>query len=632
MEAMKTIKLVVAVLVLGALGSCTKFLDLHPIADNERENFFQNRQQVLSALAGVYDILGKTETYGNFMLGRMGLDADQAYYRSATVEGVENNRTRPGDATIITNWRAWYDGINRANILLENIDRAVMDSTEREVIRGEALFLRAYYHFFLVTNWGDIPMMTESIGHPSEVTKPRTPSLQVYEQIETDMKAAEERVMTIAQVGHGGRVNRSAVRGILARVYLHWAGYPVRDESKYEDARHYALKVMQPAPEDGFQHDLIPDFEQVFINYCTDQYDIRESIWEVEFQGNGLDGGYSETGRVGSNNGIRYTGDDDGRHVYSYGYYNLPARTWYMYPDPDSYVSSDERRNWTISTFTINGTPAYETRVAITTKQGSSRNSAKWRRELELQFPKPKNAGPINFPLLRFSDVLLMFAEAENFLENGPSQEAKDAVNRVRRRAYGKDLGTGEVVKFINWTQHGSGAYRNSPPPTVTIEGGGGEGATAEAFVHPTSGNITHIKVTNQGSGYGFPPTITLSGPGAAEAILSRRGTSEHEFDDEKYGTQEGFQELIEEERTRELAFELLRKGDLVRWGKYEQYMHRVRDDYIFGDATLGINAAALTDLGRLYFQSAGRKDLLWPLPSNEMAWNRALRPQNYGY
>src|SRR5699024_4723572 len=139
--------------------------------------------------------------------------------------------------------------------------------------------------------------------------------------------------------------------------------------------------------------------------------------------------------RVGSNNGIRYTGDDDQGHVYSYGYYAIPARTWYMYTDPDDYVSADERRNWTIATYSIAGTPAYETRVAITTKQGTSRGSAKWRRELEVYRPKRKNWGPINMPLLRFSDVLLMFAEAENVLHDGPTQDAKDAVNRVRRRA-----------------------------------------------------------------------------------------------------------------------------------------------------------------------------------------------------
>lgn len=640
MKTIKTAHVFIAILVVSVLGSCSKFLDQQPLSDNARENFYRNGPQVRSALASVYDVLGKTETYGNYMLGRMGLDADQSHYRAHNTNAVENNLASPGDPLVAANWRTWYDGINRANLLLENIDRADMDDEEREVIRGEALFLRAYYHFFLVTNWGDIPLMTASIEDPSKVYAERTPAAEVYKQIEYDMKEAEKLVKTAAQVGHGGRVNRSAVRGILARVYLHWAGYPVGDRTKYEDARDYAYKVMQPDPDDGFQHDLNPSFEQVFINYCTDQYDIKESIWEVEFYGNGInDGGYSETGRVGSNNGIRYTGDDDKGHVYSYGYYNIPARTWYSYPEPESYISPDERRDWTISNYTIAGTPAYETRVNISVKWGASRTSAKWRRELETVLPKAKNAGPINFPLLRFSDVLLMFAEAENQIHSMPTQAAKDAVNKVRRRAYGKDL-PGEQVRMIivgtaSGQNGGTGAFP-SGPPTITLTGGGGTGAEAIAFVHPTNGTLTHIKVTNPGSGYFSAPTVTISGgtTARATAYVSSRGTSDYQFDEAKYGSYEGFQELIEEERTRELAFELLRKGDLVRWSKYEEYMERIRVDFVFGDPILGISPDLSTNGNnfRKYYQNAGRKDLLWPLPSNEMAWNRGLTPQNYGY
>src|SRR5690606_7792079 len=256
--------------------------------------------------------------------------------------------------------------------------------------------------------------------------------------------------------GHGGRINKSAVRGILARVYLHWAGYPIKDESKYQNARDYAYKVMRPDPDDGFQHALNPSYEDVFIKHCTNQYDIKESIWEAEFYGNGTtDNGYSETGRVGSNNGIAYTGEDTGRgkYIYSYGYVLIPARTWYTFESPDELISPDERRDWSIANYTTTGTPAYETAVALTTKLG--RSSGKWRRELEVVYPKFKNAGSINFPLLRYSDVLLMFAEAENQIEGYPTPDAIKAVNEVRRRAYGKDL-TPESVRYITISAKGS--------------------------------------------------------------------------------------------------------------------------------------------------------------------------------
>ncbi|WP_353132248.1 RagB/SusD family nutrient uptake outer membrane protein [Pseudopedobacter sp.] len=630
---MNSIKILAVVLLALSFSSCKSFLDTEPLSENTLENFYKNEKQIRAALAGVYDRLARSETYGDRMLGRMGLDADEAYHSAYRTIGVETNSTFASDPNISKNWKFWYDGINRANLLLENLHRAEMDSVERRVVRGEALFLRGYYHFMLVKHWGDIPLMTKSVSDPSNVYAERTPAKEVYEQIEKDMIEAEGLVKTAMQVGHGGRINKSAVRGILARVYLHWAGYPIKDESKYQNARDYAYKVMRPDPDDGFQHALNPSFEDVFIKHCTNQYDIKESIWEVEFYGNGVtDNGYSETGRVGSNNGIRYTEEDTGRgkYVYSYGMILIAARTWYTFDNPNDLISPDERRDWSIGNYTISGSPAIEKAVAISTKLG--RSSAKWRRELEPVYPKFKNAGPINYPLLRYSDVLLMFAEAENQIHGGPTVDAINAVNEVRRRAYGKDLGN-ESIKFISVTNVGSN-YISAP--TVTITGGGGSGATAEAFVDPATKKLTHLKVLTSGSGYTSAPAITISGgggsAGAATPILSSRATSNYLLDEALYGTYEKFQEFIEQERLRELCFESLRKGDLIRWGKYLEYMERVKNDFIFGDSELGIPAAPLTHVGLGYFQSVGRKDLLWPIPSYDLALNRGLKTQNYGY
>ena len=634
-----SIKILAAVLVVISLSSCQDFLDTKPLTENEVGSFYKNEKQIKAALAGVYDRLARSETYGDRMLGRMGLEADESYYRVSSAIGVENNTAFGADPNVAKNWQFWYDGINRANLLLENLDRAEMNDEERSVVKGEALFLRAYYHFMLVKHWGDFSLLTKSIDNASQVYAERTPAKQVYEQIEKDMIEAEGLVKTALEVGQGGRISKSAVRGILARVYLHWAGFPLKDVSKYQDARDWAYKIMRPDPKDGFQHALNPSYEDVFIKHCTNQYDIKESIWEAEFYGNGTtDNGYSETGRVGSNNGILYTGEDEkGKYIYSYGYILISARTWYNFDNPADLISPDERRDWAIANYTIanpvvsNVTyPVIETAVSINTKLG--RSSGKWRRELETVLPKFKNAGSINYPLLRYSDVLLMFAEAENQIHGGPTPDAIAAVNQVRRRAYGKDL-TPESVKFISITTAGS---NYSSAPTVTISGGGGSGAVAEAFVHPTNKNLTHIKILNPGSGYTSAPTITISGGGGsggvATAILSKRATSTYMMNETIYGTYEKFQEFIEQERSRELCFESLRKGDLIRWGKYLEYMERVKNDFIFGDATVGIPAASLSHVGLKYFQNVSAKDLLWPIPTYEMALNTGLKSQNYGY
>lgn len=608
-------------------AACKNFLETTPIDALSPENYYETEAQLRSALAGVYDRMGRPQTFGDQMLGRMGLEGDEGYYaRSSTRDGVAVYSTGPSDARIANNWEHWYDGINRANFLLANADKVEMDEVELEAIKGEALFLRAFYHLMLVTNWGDVPLMLEPISSADQTVSPRVPTQEVYEQILADMKQAEGMVKPIAEIGHAGRVSKSAVRGILARVCLYMAGEPLNDASKYAEARAWAKKVMDPAPEDGFQHALNPSYQQVFMNMCQDRYDINESIWEIEFYGNSADA-FQENGRVGSNNGIRYSGEDDD-YGYGYGFIQITARLWHLYDDADKLLSSDERREWAIAPYRITGTPAVE--IPFTTAELYERTSGKWRRELELVEPKNKNAGPINFPLLRFSDVLLMFAEADNMVNQAPSDEAIEAVNRVRRRAYGKSLPY-ESVRMVEVTNGGTG-YTSAP--TVTITGGGGTGATGKAFVN-TNGTITRVKIIEEGINYTSPPVIALTGGGGAGAeaiaLLSARQASNPDLTPDQTASQESFQELIENERARELCFETLRKQDLIRWGKFMLNLKRIENDFVNGDFPVP-RASSATAYGVLRFQNASTRDMLWPFSPREMALNRGLTPQNPGW
>jgi hypothetical protein len=501
-----------------------------------------------------------------------------------------------------------------------------MDENERGAIKGEALFLRAYYHFMLVSNWGDVPLMLKPISSANETSAPRVPAKEVYEQIIKDMTEAEGLVKTAGKSTNAGHVNKSAVRGILARVCLYMAGAPIHDVSKYEEARKWALKVMMPDPEDGFQHSLNPSYADVFVKMCRDQYDLRESIWEIEYQGNGTDG-FNETGRVGSNNGIKYTGEDP-EYAYSYGFVQITGRFWYLFPNPGSLLSEDERRDWSVATYKTTGTPAIETPYKIT--EIYERCSGKWRRELEVALPKAKNSGPINFPLLRYSDVLLMFAEADNMVKGAPQVDAITAVNQVRRRAYGKNLPS-ESLRLVNVTNGGTTNYTSAP--TVSITGGGGTGATAKAFI--SAGKVIQVKVLNGGSGYTSDPTITFTGGGGngavASAMLSKRQSSNPDLTLAQTANKESFQAAIEDERSRELSFECLRKGDLVRWGKFLTNMKRIENDFLFGSNPIPA-ASTATAYGVLGFQNASARDVLWPLSPNEMALNSGLKPQNTGW
>lgn len=641
---MKRINIRFALLLLGSLSmaSCKKDLNTAPLTTLAPENYYETEAQLNAALAGVYDILGKPQTYGDKMLGWMGLDADEAFFaRTTIVTGVQVYDVAEGNMDVANNWRFWYEGINRANMLLENLHKPQMDETNRNAIKGEALFLRAYYHLMLVSNWGDVPLMIKAVTSAAQTNIPRTPAKDVYAQIIKDMEEAEKLVKTAAVVGFGGRVTKSAVRGILARTCLYMAGEPINDHSKYADARNWAKKVMDPDPEDGFQHDLNPSYESVFINMCQDKYDLKESIWEVEFYGNSSNA-FQESGRVGSNNGINYTpGALDPNYGYSYGYIQVTGRFFKSFAtaQKDSVTpagakvsveySPDLRRDWSIAPYKISGNPVVKT--YFTASQIYERCSAKWRRELEQITPRAQNWGPINYPLLRFSDVLLMFAEADSYENGGPTQAAIDAVNKVRRRAYGK-FSKGEIIKQLTLGNKGTG-YTSAP--TVTISGGGGSGATAVAFV--SGGTVTSIALTNFGKNYTSAPTVTITGGGGsgATATVTITELTDADLQPHQTASPEAFLEMIQAERSRELCFESLRKRDLVRWGIFVTKMKRIASDFVSGDATAvpAIPAASSgTKYGVLSFNNVTERDMLWPLSPREMSLNKGLKPQNAGW
>jgi hypothetical protein len=265
---MKRIIFLSVILALITFSSCKKILDTKPKDFLSPLTYYQTEEQLNLALTGVYATLSSLSTYGNSMQAFMGLDADEGYF--TRTGGVQVYNVVPSDPMITNLWGTFYSGINKANMVLENINKPVMDEQKRGVIKGEALFLRAYFYFILVSNFGDVPLKLTSTTSPGEPPLSRTPAKDVYNQILKDMTEAEGLVNPIDKIGFGGRVSKSAVQGILARVCLYMAGNPINDVSKYNDAKNWASKVINSG-----LHDLNPSYTQVFINYAQDKYYIK---------------------------------------------------------------------------------------------------------------------------------------------------------------------------------------------------------------------------------------------------------------------------------------------------------------------------------------------------------------------
>lgn len=409
-------------------SSCKKFLDTEPTDFFAPTTYYTDEEHLNFGLAGVYDMLGSTKLYGAQLHSRHNFEADEGFYNSnATLTGPSVHNYTANDPEIRDFWRFLYIGVTRANSFLQAIDRNTeIPESFRDRVRGETLFLRGYYYFLLVQNFGGVPLVLTPTTSPDDIDIPKSTEKEVYDQIIVDMEKAEELVDPIQKIGFGGRISKSAVRGILARVCLNMAGEPVKDISKFERASYWAKKVMDDTQA---AHRLNPDFSDIFIRYAADKYDYQESIWEVEFFGNNA-GVNQEGGWVGAWIGIRNTGAN--KIGFGFGRILVTSKLY------NTYEKNDLRKDWSIANFYYHATTGEKILLPDPApKDLNSRYPAKYRREYEVVLPKAEQQTPINFPLLRYADVLLMYAEAENEVNGGPTTKAYDAINLVRRRAFG---------------------------------------------------------------------------------------------------------------------------------------------------------------------------------------------------
>lgn len=611
---MKKIYLSLMILVLMCTVSCKKLLDTQPTDFISPEAYYQNADQLQVGLNSVYDSMAGTLVYGSIYPYYFNSSTDLEHNKTITTGSIAYQYD-PSDANIASLWRGIYAGIERDNLLLAGIGQPAMDETKRSVIKGEALFLRGYFYFLLVTNFGDVPLLLTPTASVVDVSVPRTPTKDIYAQILKDMTAAESllQTQTVTSLGGSGKITKTAAEGMLARVCLYMAGYPLNDHSKYLDAYNWAKKVV-----DSKEHSLNPDYTQIFINYAQDKYDVKENLWELEYWGN-------NTG--GINEGSRYTGQwagilcMDQSKGYSNGLVNTTRKLFDSYGvDPRSTTtpnkaSLDLRRDWNCANYTW-GSTATATRTNNTNPWTMC--PGKWRREYETLTPGDKNYTPENFPVIRYADVLLMLAEASNEI-NGPTQEAIDAVNLVRRRGWGK-FSKGEGIKEINVIAGGSGY---TTVPTATVTGGGGTGVVAVAKM--TSGQVTSVAITDQGGGFTSIPTITFTGGGGTGATASATLTliTDADLDVTQTSGKDAFRQAIKDERGRELCFELLRRPDLIRWGNF---IGDMKDFSAYAKAN-GATTVAMTAPA----DNIAPRNLLLPIPTHDLSVNKALT-QNPGY
>jgi hypothetical protein len=419
--------LLLCLLCVSTFSACNKFLDTQPEDFVTPENYYNTEADLERALNGVYnrliDNFGRMYSRGLYSFLAI---SDEFFYKNVSVNNLKVMDFDAGQLDVGKLWEVAYQGIDRANLLLENVGKPKMDEKKRAAIKGQALFLRAYFYFILVDNYGGVPLKLSSTKSPTDPSLPRASVAAMYEQIVSDMKTAEPLVNDISTYTNNERVTTTSVQAILAKVYLTMAGEPLKDVSKYAEALTYADKVITSA-----KHSLNPDYSAIFINHSKDINEPQECLWEIGMYGN-QQGSQQLAGGVGIENGLESAFDNIG---FSGGALHPTGRLFNLF------YANDKRRDWAIAPYkygTVNGVVS---KVMYTNAQIYDRTAGKWRREYETSLPKTRSYNSTNFPVIRYADVLLMKAEAENAI-NGPVPAAYNAINMVRRRGYGKPPAT----------------------------------------------------------------------------------------------------------------------------------------------------------------------------------------------
>ncbi|MGF1635690.1 MAG: RagB/SusD family nutrient uptake outer membrane protein [Cyclobacteriaceae bacterium] len=400
---MKNIKSILIIISIITVQACSEdFIELAPISNANVDIFFKSQGDFESAIVGAYATLASSGTYHDYMqlIGDLRSDnTEMGTTASVRFPFFDMSEFRDQVTSTIFNnvWNHHFQGISRANLILEKIDEIELSETFEQRIVGESRFLRALFYFNLVRVFGDVPLLSANLNSIEEAYSiGRTDQDLVYDQIIEDLIFAES-VLPIEVRGEAGRATKGAAMALLGKVYL--------TLHEYEKA---GIKLKEVI--DADQYGLMTNYEDLWM---VENKNHKESIFDVQFS-------RSSTFSTGSDFVIRYT---------PYLYTNLPYYSTgggYNIPTEDlinAYEENDLRKNASLREFYV--TPNNDTIDGL-----EGRYCIKF-----YNMPTLGQGSDDNWPVIRYADVLLMYAEALNEISFQADGEAFTYLNEIRNRA-----------------------------------------------------------------------------------------------------------------------------------------------------------------------------------------------------
>ena len=423
-----------------AISSCKDYLEVQPKSQISVKDAFSNLPNATNTVIGVYDELMGDNGYGIRINMYYPYDSDEIIVSG----NLDNGRRGIGryqllltNAELRNPFLQLYRGVEKANLCIDQIPAMAQyaNGTEAEKkelrrLHGEVLTLRAQFLFELIRNWGDVPAPMIPAYKQTDLFIPQADRDATYTKILDDLKIASELVGWRSEIPvRNERLTKGAVKALRAKIALFRGGYALRSSGKMERNADYQTyyKIARDECADLLakrtEHTLNPIFEDVWKKYLSSfAYDpAGEIIFEVGAGGSNA----TSDSRMANYNGPSV----NSASRYGSGGGGLVALPNYFY----AFDSTDTRRDVTVTFYSIAATNIKAPRRLGELTDGKFRKD--WRNPL---LPGTALNPGYNWPMIRFSDVLLMFAEAENEL-NGPTTGAISAFEEVRKRAYYKN-------------------------------------------------------------------------------------------------------------------------------------------------------------------------------------------------
>lgn len=464
------------ILLLAAAASMSSCYDLDQLPHDKlnSETFWKTETHAHQGMMSIYNQMKAEQTFGTYFwqdgLGDIGYGMNES-----TIEGSYTDRT----GIVEQKWQHSYEGVARANVLLQNIDNVEMTDEQKALYKGEARFMRALYYFHLLDFYGGVPLYDETTIVSTDymqMKKPRTTANETRQFILDDLEAAINALPVHWEKSEYGRATRGAAVALRGKVKLY--------AKDYTGAAADFEEIVNDPQGRGYGYGLYPDYAKLFTPEGDSSNEMIFAIQNMSGTGAeygmpfGLYLGNRSTYGGGWNNCIPtdfFADTYENRDGTPFNWEDyIPGFTTdksiqeatflaeltdgvvSKYPEKKAllrqiYENRDPRMEQSIITpysqiYGCNGTVPrmMECVLASGTNEnnGYIRNNRGWFDYLWRKFvPEGDMNGtltnrshvPINFPLIRYADVLLMLAECYNE-QPGKQEEAVALINQVRQR------------------------------------------------------------------------------------------------------------------------------------------------------------------------------------------------------